>query len=60
MIGDADREFDADEGARILAERPPHPQLSPDPLLPDDTRLSAACSGSAAGRGAGVCLMWRG
>ena len=42
MIGDADREFDADEGASLLSERPPHPQLSPDPLLPADTRLWAA------------------
>ena len=42
MVGDADREFGAEEGARILAERPPHPQLSPDPLLPADTRLWAA------------------
>jgi putative YjhG/YagF family dehydratase len=30
------------EAAAILAARPPHPQLSPDPRLPDDTRLWAA------------------
>ena len=32
----------APRGSRILAERPPHPDLSPDPDLPDDTRLWAA------------------
>jgi putative YjhG/YagF family dehydratase len=42
MVGDADRELGADEGERVLAERSPHPQLSPDPLLPADTRLWAA------------------
>jgi putative YjhG/YagF family dehydratase len=42
MVGDAKREFGADEGTRVLAERPPHAQLSPDPLLPADTRLWAA------------------
>jgi len=34
--------FDPEEGARVLAARAPHPDLSPDPLLPDDTRLWAA------------------
>jgi putative YjhG/YagF family dehydratase len=29
-------------GARILAERPPHPELAPNRALPDDTRLWAA------------------
>ena len=31
-----------EEGAAILAGRTPHPNLSPDPDLPDDTRLWAA------------------
>jgi dihydroxyacid dehydratase/phosphogluconate dehydratase len=30
------------EGAQILKERLPHPDLKPDPHLPDDTRLWAA------------------
>src|SRR6185503_11246682 len=34
--------FDAGEGARVLAARPPRPDLAPDPALPDDTRLWAA------------------
>jgi len=42
LVGDADREFGPEHGAQVLAERPPHPQLSPDPLLPADTRLWAA------------------
>jgi putative YjhG/YagF family dehydratase len=31
-----------EEGARVLAARDPHPDLSPDPELPEDTRLWAA------------------
>ena len=31
-----------DEGAAVLAARSPHPDLAPDPDLPDDTRLWAA------------------
>ncbi len=42
LVGAEGVEFGAEEGARILAERPPHPDLSPDPDLPDDTRLWAA------------------
>src|SRR4051794_24065713 len=42
LIGVAGEEFGAVEGARVLAERPPHPDLSPDPELPEDTRLWAA------------------
>ncbi|HEU0292774.1 MAG TPA: dihydroxy-acid dehydratase, partial [Anaerolineales bacterium] len=32
---------DSAEGSRVLASRPPHPGLKPDPELPDDTRLWA-------------------
>jgi dihydroxyacid dehydratase/phosphogluconate dehydratase len=42
LIGSPGEEFGAVEGARVLAARPPHPELSPDPELPDDTRLWAA------------------
>ncbi|HUE73652.1 MAG TPA: YjhG/YagF family D-xylonate dehydratase [Pirellulaceae bacterium] len=42
LVGAADREFSAAEGAAILAGRSPHPELRPDPDLPDDTRLWAA------------------
>ena len=42
LIGEGDRRFDADEGTRVLGARPPHPDLEPDPALPDDTRLWAA------------------
>ena len=42
LIGADGVEFGALEGARILATRSPHPDLSPDPDLPDDTRLWAA------------------
>jgi putative YjhG/YagF family dehydratase len=42
LVGDARRQFDAEEGTRVLAARPPRPDLAPDPALPSDTRLWAA------------------
>lgn len=42
LIGESDREFGVEEGTRVLAARSPHPDLAPDPNLPDDTRLWAA------------------
>ncbi len=42
VVGAGGVEFGPDEGARILAARPPRPDLAPDPDLPDDTRLWAA------------------
>jgi xylonate dehydratase len=42
LIGETGGACDADEGTRILASRSPRPDLTPDPLLPDDTRLWAA------------------
>ena len=41
MIGEADRVFEPEEGARILAARGPRPDLAAHPQLPDDTRLWA-------------------
>lgn len=42
FIGEGDQTVSHEEGAKILAEREPHPGLRPDPDLPDDTRLWAA------------------
>jgi dihydroxyacid dehydratase/phosphogluconate dehydratase len=42
LVGADGREFDPDEGARVLASRAPHPDLRPDPEMPADTRLWAA------------------
>jgi putative YjhG/YagF family dehydratase len=42
LIGEGDRRFGAAEGERVLARRPPRPDLAPDPQLPADTRLWAA------------------
>jgi putative YjhG/YagF family dehydratase len=42
LVGAKGVEFGHEEGARILARRSPHPMLSPDPDLPEDTRLWAA------------------
>ncbi|KAA8995229.1 YjhG/YagF family D-xylonate dehydratase [Affinibrenneria salicis] len=53
FIGTEQHPCSADEGARILAERPPHPDLQPDPDLPDDTRLWAALQAASGGTWAG-------
>ncbi len=53
LAGDASREFGPEEAARILAERLPHPDLSPDPQLPDETRLWAALQQVSGGTWAG-------
>jgi len=42
LVGEGTRRFDAAEGARLLAARPPRPDLGPDPELADDTRIWAA------------------
>jgi putative YjhG/YagF family dehydratase len=42
FVGEHGREFSPAQGAAILAARSPHPDLRPDPDLPDDTRLWAA------------------
>jgi len=42
LIGHDGTIYGADEGARVLAARTSHPDLTADPNLPDDTRLWAA------------------
>jgi dihydroxyacid dehydratase/phosphogluconate dehydratase len=42
LVGVDGIELRPEEGARVLAGRSAHPALSPDPDLPDDTRLWAA------------------
>src|SRR5687767_4086032 len=42
FVGTADAPCTPEEGTRILADRPPRPDLAPDPQLPDDTKLWAA------------------
>ncbi len=42
LVGHGATEFGAEEGSRLLATRPPRPDLVPDVDLPDDTRLWAA------------------
>jgi len=49
LVGEGDRRFDADEGGRVLARRPLHPDLTPSPNLPDDTRLWAALQNVSGG-----------
>ena len=42
FVGPPGEPLDPAAGADLLADRPPHPDLTPDPHLPDDTRLWAA------------------
>ncbi len=53
LVGAGGKTFGAEEGARILASRPPRPDLAPDPQLPAETRLWAAlqdvCGGTWGG-----------
>jgi putative YjhG/YagF family dehydratase len=49
LVSEGGRRFDAAEGARVLAARPPRPDLSADPDLPDDTRLWAALQHAGGG-----------
>jgi putative YjhG/YagF family dehydratase len=42
LVGEASKEFGAEEGARRLTRRKPRADLAPHPALPEDTRLWAA------------------
>ncbi|MEN6608723.1 MAG: dihydroxy-acid dehydratase, partial [Bryobacteraceae bacterium] len=42
LVGEAGEVMGVEEGKRLVERRPPHPELAPDPGLPDDTRLWAA------------------
>jgi len=42
LVGEAGEVMGVEEGKRLIERRPPHPELAPDPSLPDDTRLWAA------------------
>ena len=49
LVGHGETVFGPDDGARVLASRPPRPDLAPDPNLPDDTRLWAALQAVSGG-----------
>ena len=55
LVGHGSENFGAAEGERLLAERQPRSDLSPDEALPDDTRLWAALQ-SAGGGTWGGCV----
>ncbi|HEV3193537.1 MAG TPA: dihydroxy-acid dehydratase, partial [Polyangiaceae bacterium] len=49
LVGEGERIFGAEEGAKVLARRSRRPDLAPDPELPDDTRLWAALQAFSGG-----------
>lgn len=53
FVGEGDKVYTPQQGKEILAKRSPHPELMPDPDLPDDTRLWAALQAASGGT-------WRG
>jgi putative YjhG/YagF family dehydratase len=53
LVGAGGRELDPQEAARLLAQRPRHPQLRAHAALPDDTRLWAALQQASGGPWAG-------
>jgi putative YjhG/YagF family dehydratase len=53
LVGAGGRELDPQEAARLLAQRPSHPQLRAHAALPDDTRLWAALQQASGGPWAG-------
>ena len=55
LVGDGDQRYSPEEGAKVLAARSPRADLSPDPELPDDTRLWAALQ-QAGGGAWGGCV----
>lgn len=49
LVGHAGQHYGPEQGAAVLAGRPPHPTLGRDPALPDDTRLWAALQNASGG-----------
>ncbi len=49
LVGAEGVEFEPGRGSEVLATRTPHPALTPDPDLPDDTRLWAALQAVSGG-----------
>ena len=54
LVGENFLERSVEEGSRILAERPPRPDLAADPSLPDDTRIWAALQDVSGGTWGGA------
>lgn len=53
LVGTINGDLTPHQAAQLLASRPPHPDLAPHPLLPDDTRLWAALQAASGGTWAG-------
>ncbi len=58
FVGTAERVLTPEEGAAVLAARPPHPDLAPAPELPDDTRLWALLQAAGGGTWGGCVYDW--
>ncbi|HIC01220.1 TPA: YjhG/YagF family D-xylonate dehydratase [Candidatus Poribacteria bacterium] len=49
LVGHDNKIFGVENGAKLLQERAPRPDLQTDPMLPDDTRLWAVLQGVSGG-----------
>jgi len=54
LVGEAGTPISASKGSEILTNRTPHPDLAPDPSLPDDTRIWAALQDISGGTWGGA------
>jgi len=53
LVGEDDRRFTPEEGAKVLASRPTRPDLAANGALPEDTKLWAALQSAGGGTWAG-------
>ncbi len=53
LVGHDGVDYSAEEGATVLNTRDPHPDMQPEPRLPDDTRLWAALQNASGGTWSG-------
>jgi putative YjhG/YagF family dehydratase len=53
LVGEGSRSLSQEEGAKVLEQRAPRPDLAPNASLPDDTRLWAALQLASGGTWAG-------
>lgn len=59
LVGEGTTPFEPEQGVRVLASRPPRPDLAPDPHLPDDTRLWATLQQFGGGTWGGCVYDWK-
>ncbi|TFG71812.1 MAG: hypothetical protein E4H27_03840 [Anaerolineales bacterium] len=57
LVGHDGRQYTPAEGVEVLTSRSPHPDLSPDPGMPNDTTLCATLQAVSGGIWGDVSMM---